>query len=132
MKAIVLRLSIGFFVPLLVMALIFGVVNTVKGGLRQGISIGILVLHAAVLIAGIQTIAYSLLMEFLVNKKTKNIHTAAILSGLLGVIVVASSYLVVGGFKAYHFERDPYTLVLGFLIGMAIGYGLKYHHEKAS
>ncbi|MBI5205012.1 MAG: hypothetical protein HZA11_08855 [Nitrospirae bacterium] len=130
MKTKVLRLAIGVFAPLILIALIYGVVTTVIGGRSQGIAIGVLTLYASAIIAGIQIIAYSLIMEFLVNKKIKNIHTAAILSGLLGFLVVSSAYLLMGGFKAYHFKRDPYTLIIGFFIGVAIGYALKYHYDR--
>jgi quinol-cytochrome oxidoreductase complex cytochrome b subunit len=113
------------------MAFIYAAINTAMGGLSQGIAIGSLVLYASVFIAGVQTVAYSFLMEFFVNKKTKSIHSAAFLSGLLGFFVVASAYLRVGGFNMHRFERDPYTPILGFLLGVALGYVLKYYYEKA-
>ncbi len=117
---------------MILMALIFSVVNTLKGGMSQGVAIGVLVLYASVIISGVQVVVYSLIMEFLVNKIIKSIHAVAILSGLLGFMVVTSAYFILGGFEMRAFERDPYTPVIGLIIGILMGYTLKGHYGKSA
>ncbi|MEM9808189.1 MAG: hypothetical protein AAF959_23225, partial [Cyanobacteria bacterium P01_D01_bin.56] len=107
------------------MAISYVLINTWHGSVQMGLAIGWLTLSQAFQTAGIQLFVYSLLMEFLVVPKLKNIHVVAIVSGLLLLLTVFSAFLTFFGPKLTPFENDRLTPVLGFVIGSLLGYGLK-------
>ena len=120
-----IRLTLSILVPPVMMAISYVLINTWHGSFQIGLAIGWLTLTQAFRIASIQLLAYSLLMEFFVIPKLKNIHTVALISGLLILLIIASAFLASFGLTLTPFENDYLTPVLGFVIGSLLGYSLK-------
>lgn len=124
-RARLIRLILGVLLPPVLMAISYVLINTWHGSFQMGLVIGWLTLSQAFQTADIQLLVYSLLMEFLVVPKLKNIHVVAIVSGLLLLLTVVSAFLTFFGPTLTPFENDRLTPVLGFVIGSFLGYGLK-------
>ena len=129
MRSRFLRLVVGVITPPILMALSYIFINTWHGSVHIGLAIGWLILTQAFTTAGIQLLAYSLLMEFLVIPKLKNIYTVTVVSGALLLVTVASAFIAFFGPTLTPFENDRLTPALGFAIGSLLGYGLKLNAQ---
>ncbi|MEO0394765.1 MAG: hypothetical protein AAF243_02115 [Cyanobacteria bacterium P01_A01_bin.137] len=129
-SARLIRLILGFILPPVLMAISYTVLNTWQSGLQMGLAIGWLTFYSSWQFASIQLLTYSLLMEFLVVPKTKNIYAVTITSGLLLLVTVASAFIAFFGPTLTPFENDRLTLVLGFVIGSLLGYSLKLNAQN--
>jgi len=126
----IIRLTLGFLVPILGFALVASLVHVVMGSSRI-LDIFIFVLYGGIMLAGIQTLAYTIVMEFVVMKYVKTSHGVAFVSGMLGILVSLSAGLALYGINLRVFVQDPYVPVVGFILGVALGYGLKYYYNKS-
>jgi len=142
------RIIIGFFMPLLlanfitlIFAELFSFDNLLRSLSRFGF-FGVITLIFQIIFGGMQTLLYSLLMEFVVNKKIKNIFSICFISGLLGMGVYFSAlffyYLsdnyMTGLPRSFNFlspSSDNPLIIL--LIGVFVGYALnKMYHKSAN
>ncbi|EKU99508.1 hypothetical protein Lepto7375DRAFT_1563 [Leptolyngbya sp. PCC 7375] len=126
----IIRLALGFLAPPALVAISYIVLNTWQSSFHVGLAIGWLTFYAGLRYAGIQLLAYSLLMEFLVVPKLKNIYTVTFVSGLLLLLTVISAFMRFFGPHLAPFENDRLTPVLGFVIGSLLGYGLKLSAQR--
>ena len=128
-SARLIRLMLGFILPPVLMAISYTVLNTWQSSLQMGIAIGWLTFYSSWQFASIQLLTYSLLMEFLVVPKIKNIYAVTITSGVLLLVTVASAFIAFFGPTLTPFENDRLTPALGFAIGSLLGYGLKLNAQ---
>ena len=128
-SARLIRLILGFILPPVLMAISYTVLNTWQSGLQMGLAIGWLTFYSSWQFASIQLLTYSLLMEFLVVPKIKNIYAVTITSGVLLLVTVASAFIAFFGPTLTPFENDRLTPALGFAIGSLLGYGLKLNAQ---
>ena len=129
-SARLIRLMLGFILPPVLMAISYTVLNTWQSSLQMGIAIGWLTFYSSWQFASIQLLTYSLLMEFLVVPKIKNIYAVTITSGVLLLVTVASAFIAFFGPTLTPFENDRLTPALGFAIGSLLGYGLKLSAQR--
>ena len=69
-----IRLILGILVPPVMMNISYILINTWHGSFQIGLAIGWIILTQSFHTAGIQLMAYSVLMEFLAIPKLKNIY----------------------------------------------------------
>ena len=115
------RLAVGFFVLAVVLALIVVIVVAIgfpvlpltpAFGFVAGL-IGLIL--SSWILAGVQCIVYSVLMEFVVNPRIENEHQLILISGLL---ILIATWTVPRGF--------PFVLlIIGFVSGCIVGYLLR-------
>ena len=129
-SARLIRLMLGFILPPVLMAISYTVLNTWQSSLQMGIAIGWLTFYSSWQFASIQLLTYSLLMEFLVVPKIKNIYAVTITSGVLLLVTVASAFIAFFGPTLTPFENDRLTPALGFAIGRLLCYGLKLSAQR--
>ncbi|MCG2574856.1 hypothetical protein LVY74_15015 [Acinetobacter sp. ME22] len=122
---IMLCIVLGFFIPLIVSALVSSIYFLLQHPDNSYAEIFSLFLLWAVLFSGVQSIIYSFIMNLtiLLNpKKTKNIIlTSSILGGLSGLVGILVLNLIID--RTFHLDlEDFYIILLGFVVGVISGY----------
>lgn len=122
---VLIRLLIGILLPgplgMLLLSL-FMYITDIAQGVNESIDILTLVYGMflfsllSYVFVGIQSIVYSCLMEFIINRFVKNDAAAVGISTLLGAL----SGLIIGGFGA----------VIGAMVGLIVGAILRSNYRK--
>ncbi|WP_215618629.1 hypothetical protein [Leptothoe kymatousa] len=115
--------------PPVTIAVSYVLINIWASNFNIGLAIGWLILDYSLRLAIFQLLAYSLLMEFLIVPKLRNIYAIAIISGILMILAITSTFMAFfGQGTTAPFAYDKLTPVLGFTIGAVLGYILKRLH----
>lgn len=129
------RLFLGFFVPIFAMFFINTIYGLVVGGsIKESFTAGSGFAVLSFFLAGLQLLAYTFVLEFLINPKIKNIYYVSFISGLLGVVVYLSAWsFFTSGLKELIgiFINELYHLsIASFIIGLVLGYILKFDYDQ--
>lgn len=123
------RISIGIFGPsalgtLFMVAWLFWerVINdNMYFHLKEAFPVLVFYYVASVIFMGIQSIAYAMIMEFIISKRTNNLYIFIGVSGLLGFLAGMSLILI---------DFQPELLsVIGLLTGLILGWILYFLRE---